>query len=77
MTLDERISTLKDLFKKREDIDKQIADLMNGGTGKKIRCGYCGEEGHNAKSCPKKQGAALSTPTPPAAPASPLTFGKL
>ena len=40
MTLDDRITLLKELFKKREAIDRQIEELLSGGgSARKQKCG--------------------------------------
>jgi hypothetical protein len=53
MTIDERISRVKDLIEKREEIDAELAGLFGlSPRGKKTtRCSKCGGEGHNAKTC--------------------------
>jgi hypothetical protein len=66
MTIDDQIIRAKELTAKREEIDRQIADLFGGTvvTRKPPRCTVCGESGHNAKGC-----AAKAPPT--AAPDNP------
>ena len=56
MTIDERISCVKELIAKRENIDRQLTELFSGTltVKKSVRCSVCGGEGHNAKSCPTK-----------------------
>jgi hypothetical protein len=53
MTIDERISRVKDLIQKREEIDAELAGLFGlaARVKKALRCSKCGEEGHNAKTC--------------------------
>jgi hypothetical protein len=56
MTLDERISLASRLIVQREEIDQQLNALFGGSTisKKQPRCSQCGQEGHNAKTCPDK-----------------------
>lgn len=56
MTLDERISLASKLIAQREEIDRQLNALFDGATvsKKQSRCSHCGQEGHNAKTCPDK-----------------------
>jgi hypothetical protein len=56
MTLDERISLVSKLIAQREEIDQQLNALFSGNTisKKQPRCSHCGQEGHNAKTCPDK-----------------------
>jgi hypothetical protein len=53
MTIDDRISRVKDLIQKREEIDAELAGLFGLAVRvkKALRCSKCGEEGHNAKTC--------------------------
>ena len=55
MDLDERITLAQELIAKREDIDRQLAELFTGAMiSKKPRtCKVCGEPGHDARSCPQ------------------------
>jgi hypothetical protein len=57
MDIDERITIAKDLIAKREEIDRQLADLFGGAvpTKKTRACKVCGEAGHDARSCPETQ----------------------
>jgi hypothetical protein len=58
MDIDDRIARAKDLIGKREEIDTELAALFGIAvkTKKTLRCSKCGEEGHNAKTCPTQQG---------------------
>jgi hypothetical protein len=56
VTLDEKLSLASKLIAQREEIDQQLNALF-GGTAvskKQPRCSHCGQEGHNAKTCPGK-----------------------
>ena len=55
MNIEDRITRAKELIARREDIDRQLAALFGGvaPSRKVLRCSSCGEEGHNAKTCPK------------------------
>lgn len=66
MTIDERINIAKELIKKREVIDRQLAELFNGGSvsARKLTCSICGSDTHNARTCPNKE-----TPKPQGVPA--------
>jgi hypothetical protein len=57
MKIDDRIARAKDLIQKREEIDTELAALFGIAvkTKKALRCSRCGEEGHNAKTCPIQQ----------------------
>ena len=54
MTIDDRITRVKELIARREEIDRQLADLFGGiaPARKILHCSTCGASGHNAKSCP-------------------------
>jgi hypothetical protein len=62
MTIDERISRVKGLIQKREDIDAELAGLFGlaDRVKKILRCSKCGDEGHNAKTCPNPGQEAVS-----------------
>jgi hypothetical protein len=54
MDLDERIAFAKELIAKREEIDRQLADLFGGAPSipKLTRaCSKCGQIGHTARTC--------------------------
>jgi hypothetical protein len=54
MDIDERITIVKDLISKREEIDKQLADIFGGAptVAKPERpCKKCGQTGHSTRSC--------------------------
>ena len=57
MNIDERIALAKELIAKREDIDRQLADLFGGAVpAKKTRsCKLCGASDHDARSCPQAE----------------------
>jgi hypothetical protein len=59
MDIDDRIARVKDLIQKREEIDTELAGLfgITGKAKKTLRCSKCGDEGHNAKTCPSQQHA--------------------
>lgn len=56
MTLDDRISLASKLIAQREELDRQLNALFDGTAmaKKPSRCSHCGQEGHNAKTCPNK-----------------------
>lgn len=56
MSLDERISLVTKLIAQRDEIDQQLNALFGGSAiaKKQSRCSHCGQEGHNAKTCPDK-----------------------
>jgi len=60
MDIDTHITRVKDLIQKREDIDTELAVIfgITIKAKKALRCSRCGEEGHNAKTCPMQQPAA-------------------
>jgi hypothetical protein len=77
MTIEDRINLAKDLIKKREEIDHQLAELFNGGeavTKRTVKCSICGGEGHTARTCNKEKPAAAPEPSvsPKPAPFMPL-----
>jgi hypothetical protein len=57
MDIDERIARAKELIQKREEIDTELAGLfgITVKAKKTLRCSKCGDEGHNAKTCPSPQ----------------------
>ncbi len=47
---------IRELLSKRDEIDAELASAFNGTAHKKtIKCGTCSEEGHSARTCPKRQ----------------------
>jgi hypothetical protein len=57
MNIDETIAFTKTLIAKREEIDRQLAELFGGvAPAKKGRaCKRCGEPGHDVRSCPQPE----------------------
>ena len=48
----ERIEAVKELIRKREEIDKQLEQLFNGGgVVRKLKCSKCGSDAHTARTC--------------------------
>lgn len=47
---------IRELLDQRDAIDKELRELVHGEVKerKPVRCSSCGEEGHNARACPKK-----------------------
>lgn len=66
MTLDERISLASKLIAQRAEIDQQLDALFHGNAipRKQLRCSHCGQEGHNAKTCPEKSSVNCATEPP-------------
>ena len=60
MDIDTQIAHVKELIRRREEIDAELATMLGITVkAKKIaRCSRCGEEGHNAKTCPSLQSSA-------------------
>lgn len=57
MMLDDRIALVQKLIAQREEIDRQLNELFAGGVAaarKPVKCSSCGQEGHNAKTCPTR-----------------------
>ena len=63
MDLDAKIAHVKDLIQKREEIDSELAATFGVTLKPKkiLRCSRCGEEGHNAKTCPTQQQQSETT----------------
>jgi hypothetical protein len=61
MSIESRIAAAKELIRKRDEIDQQLAELFAGGTPKKQKCSICGSTEHTARTCPQKSSA---TPKP-------------
>jgi hypothetical protein len=57
MDIDDRIGRGKGLIQKREEIDTDLAGLfgITVKAKKTLHCSKCGDEGHNAKTCPSQQ----------------------
>ena len=65
--LDERITRVKDLIARREEIDAELMSLLNIGQRQtepkpSRRCSKCGDAGHRATTCPKLLALPSSTP---------------
>jgi hypothetical protein len=62
MDIDDRIARVKDLIQKREEIDTELAALLGitVKAKKTLRCSKCGDEGHNAKTCPSQQHQSIA-----------------
>lgn len=72
MSIESRIAAAKELIRKREEIDQQLAELFVGGTPKKQKCSICGSAEHTARTCPQKS-TGRSNPQPPSPlPSSPF-----
>jgi Zinc knuckle len=63
MEIDGRISRVKDLIAKREEIDAELASLfgLTVGSRKPQKCTNCGEPGHTARTCGKVSNGASNT----------------
>lgn len=48
---------MRQLLDRRDEIDRELAELVTGSAKKTLRCSACGEEGHTARTCTKKQPA--------------------
>ena len=70
MNIEDRIATVKELIRKREEIDQQLADLFGGQTPKKTKCSICGSTEHTARNCPQRSSAEKPA-QPPLAPLLP------
>ena len=57
MDIDDQIALAKELIRKRQEIDEQLAALFSGATPAKKgrRCKICDGEGHNAMTCPQRR----------------------
>jgi hypothetical protein len=60
MEIDARISRVKDLISKREEIDAELAALfgITAPPRKLQKCTSCGEPGHTARTCRKNTNGA-------------------
>ncbi len=72
MSIEDRIALVKDLIRKREEIDQQLAELFGGTTPKKPKCSICGSTEHTARSCPQKTAAATKPQLQSPLPSSPF-----
>ncbi len=56
MEIDAKIARVKELIAKREELDAELQELLNGVVREKKapRCSICGEVGHRAGVCPTK-----------------------
>jgi hypothetical protein len=56
-TINDKIERAKELIAKRENIDTELTALFAGGsvTKKVNKCSIRNEEGHSARTCPKKE----------------------
>ena len=59
MDLDAQITPAKALIKRREEIDRQLAELFGGALPapserKERKCKVCGEPGHRSAACPTR-----------------------
>jgi hypothetical protein len=57
MEIDAKISRVKELIAKREELDAELDTLFGGAMREKrsSKCSNCGEPGHRATTCPSKQ----------------------
>jgi hypothetical protein len=55
MDIDNQIALAKELIRKREDIDRQLAEFFGRAspTRKTRTCKQCGASDHDARSCPQ------------------------
>lgn len=65
MDIDDRISTVKSLIAKREEIDAQLEALFRGQgvQRRQQKCSRCGQAGHRADSCPQNESSPDSMST--------------
>jgi hypothetical protein len=57
MEIDSKIARVKELIAKREELDAELSELLNGAVVRErrvARCSICGEPGHRATTCPTK-----------------------
>ena len=56
MDIETQIARVKDLITKREEIDAELSGILGvtPKARKSQRCSTCSEEGHTARTCPKK-----------------------
>ena len=53
---------IRQLLDRRDEIDRELVELVSGQAKKAVKCSTCGEEGHTARTCTKKQ---VAPPVPP------------
>ena len=55
MEIDSKIALAKELIARREDIDRQLAELFGDAlpTKRARTCKLCGASDHDARSCPQ------------------------
>jgi hypothetical protein len=56
MEIDGKITRVKELIAKREELDAELNELLGGGVREKRspKCSISGEPGHRASTCPSK-----------------------
>ncbi|RNJ51363.1 hypothetical protein [Methylocystis hirsuta] len=72
MSIEARITAAKELIRKREEIDQQLADLFSGATPKKPKCSVCGSTEHTARTCPQKSAPGTQPQLQSPLPSSPF-----
>lgn len=46
---------VRDLLDKRDEIEAELKEIFTAGKERKVqKCSICQEEGHSARTCPKK-----------------------
>lgn len=65
------IQRIKSLLNKREEVDRELVALITGGEKKAVVCSNCKEEGHTARTCPKKDAVPVQPPPAPKPPPPP------
>jgi hypothetical protein len=56
--LDTKIARVKELIAKKEVIDAELEELLQGSVKKSVMCSHCRESGHTARSCPQRRETA-------------------
>ncbi len=71
----DKIERVRELIKKRDEIDAELAELFAGGSvaKKTNKCSLCGQEGHTARICPNKEPLKPQPAPPPNSTAVPTT----
>jgi hypothetical protein len=56
MNIETQIARVKELIAKREEIDAELSSMLGiePKSKKPQRCSICNEEGHSARTCPRK-----------------------